>query len=93
MTKESETIVQTWLEDVYDVHYRNQDTKDKWYRWMHAPVKDIKVARQWCREYGKGSIIGDMGGGVCMLAIPANKFKTTFRIIKMTREIIEASTL
>lgn len=86
-------IVQTFLTDVYDVHYMNQDTKWKWLRWFRGPANDLETCHKWVHQFGKGTTIGDLGNGVCMVHIPANKFKTTFRIVRMTREIIQAGEL
>lgn len=74
------------LVPVYDVHYKNQLTHGVWHRWMSAPKRDIEECRAWIRDYNKPASVGGM-----VHFSREEGLKTTFRIVKMNREILESS--
>lgn len=80
MTTETKTET---LSDVFDVHFRNENTKGKWRRlFLGGPRKDISECRKEIAEFGKQD-------PVLRQFIDFGKPPPTeFRIVKMTRTII-----
>lgn len=71
------------LTAAYDVHYRNERTNNKWYRWFNAPTQNLDKCHRWIEEYNKPATVC----GMVHFAMEKG-LRTEFRIIEMQRTII-----
>jgi len=78
----TKTVEPVKLADAFDVHYRNENTDGKWYRWMNAPRTDIGECHKWIREYNQCQNVAGI------VHLPMQKgLRTEFRIVRMVRTI------